>query len=151
EPGAPAHELLVDIFGFGRENVFLEPFQQPQVIGYPSEQDHRDVGMSVDQAGHHHLARGVNCASSPVFSGKLGLGSNGYYGVAATPPRPGLDQSEFAIHRNDGPAADDQIDGLTRAGALERSSRSGLYQQCQDGYGVSQATLRSDLRMGKSL
>src|SRR5215813_9925146 len=29
EPGTPANELLVDISGFSRENVFLKPGEQP--------------------------------------------------------------------------------------------------------------------------
>ena len=39
-----------DVFGFGREDEFLQPVLQPQVVGDAAEQRHGGVRVGVDQA-----------------------------------------------------------------------------------------------------
>ena len=51
EARSPADEVGRDVLGLGREDVFLEPVLQPEVVGDAAEQGHGGVGVGVDEAG----------------------------------------------------------------------------------------------------
>ena len=57
EPRAGADELGRDGLCFGREDVFLQPVHQRQIVGEAAIQHHRRVRVRVDEAWHDHLAR----------------------------------------------------------------------------------------------
>ena len=60
EPCAQPDRDRIDVAGFGRENVVVEPLLERQIIGQPAEQGHGQMGVQVDEAGHHDAAAGID-------------------------------------------------------------------------------------------
>ena len=52
ELGPPAHKLFIDVFGFSRKDVFLQPLHQHEVVGDAAKQDHRHMRVGVDESRH---------------------------------------------------------------------------------------------------
>src|SRR6185369_9605988 len=105
KPSAPSNELLVDVLRLSGKDVLLQPFHQHEIIGDPSEQDHRHVSVSVDQAGHHDFAGRVDRSNGSVPGDDLGSSADCHYSFAPDSNRAVLDHTRSAIHRDDGPSA----------------------------------------------
>jgi hypothetical protein len=69
QPRAGADELGRHRLRLGREDVFLQPVHQREIVCKAAEQHHRCVRMRVDQARHDHRARGVEGLSAAVARG----------------------------------------------------------------------------------
>ena len=59
EPGAPV-DVVVGEARLGGPDLLLEPLHQREVAAVAAEQRHARVGVPVHEAGHEHVAAGVD-------------------------------------------------------------------------------------------
>jgi len=57
---SPIGQVWIDVFGFGRKYVIVQPVHQLQVIRYSAETGHRRVRMRVDETGQDQGIFAVN-------------------------------------------------------------------------------------------
>ena len=67
QPRAPADKFFVHVLCFRRENVFVEPVVESDVIVQTAKQSHGHVGVAVDESGQDELAFGVDGLRSGVL------------------------------------------------------------------------------------
>ena len=69
EPGAGAHERRRHGLRLGREDVFLQPVHQREIVGQAAIEHHRRVGMRVDEPRHDDVAARVDGVGGTIGPG----------------------------------------------------------------------------------
>ena len=108
QPRAGADERRAHRLGLGREDVLLEPVHQREVVGQPAVEDHRGVGVGVDETGQHHLSRGVDHDAAAIRRGDLGRRADRHDPRAVDGHGAAGDHAAGRIHRHHRAAGDDQ-------------------------------------------
>ena len=103
------YELGRDGLGLGREDVFLQPVHQREIVGEPAVHHHRRVGVGVDEPGQHDLRPGVD-----RFGGRELRGNRGRC----------IDVDDVGAGNRDGAWRDDSMRGiLGKDGAADHDQR----------------------------
>jgi hypothetical protein len=66
-------EIRVDELPFNWHHVAQQPDVQAQVVRQTSQQSHGNMGVSVDQARHEHLAAAIHDFASSICLAKIGF------------------------------------------------------------------------------
>ena len=106
---APADKLFVHVLGFGRENIFVEPVVESDVIVQAAKQGHGDVGVAVDESGQDELAFGVDGLRSGVPGFEFATGADSHDRVTLYGHGAIVEDRAAAVHSDDGAAGDQQV------------------------------------------
>ena len=98
---APADELLIHILGFGRENIFVEPVIERDVIVQAAKQRHGDVGVAIDEPGQDEGAFGIDGLRSGVLGFEFGARTDGDDGVSPHGHGAVVEDSAGGVHGDD--------------------------------------------------
>ena len=110
EPRAGSHERRADRFRFSREDVFLEPLHERQVVRQAAVQHHGRVGVRVDEARQDHGSGCVDRFGPLVDGSDGGRLADGDDGAPLDRDGPRRQDSPRRVHRDDGAAGDDERD-----------------------------------------
>ena len=127
QPRSPADKFFVHILGFGREDVFVEPVVERDVIVQAAEQGHRHMSVAVDEPRQNQLAFGINCRGGRVLGFKFRTGGDGDDLISSHSDGAVLEDLASSVHGDNSSTADKQVNNVV--GASLRNHERGKEKQ----------------------